>query len=111
MSTINWRGVFPALTTKFAEDGSLDFEAMAEHLEFQLDAGVHGIIILGSLGENSTLSMEEKVSMVTFFSDRIGKRGPLVVCIAESSTREALHLLGEATAAGADGFRVLPPMR
>ena len=111
MESINWCGVFPALTTKFKADYSLDFDAMAEHLEFQLDAGVHGIIILGSLGENSTLSMAEKVEMVGFFSAQIAGRVPLVACIAESGTREALDLLNRATQAGADGFMLLPPMR
>jgi dihydrodipicolinate synthase/N-acetylneuraminate lyase len=111
MRKIDWRGVFPAVTTKFTADDSLDFDAMADHLEFQLDAGVHGIIILGSLGENSTLSMSEKLDMVRFFSERINNRVPLVTCIAESGTREALELLHEATAAGSDGFMLLPPMR
>ena len=111
MDSINWRGVFPAVTTKFTQNDSLDFEAMAQHLEFQLDAGVHGIIILGSLGENSTLDMAEKVEMVQFFCTQIRGRVPLVACIAESGTREALELLEKATTAGADGFMVLPPMR
>ena len=111
MGSINWRGVFPAVTTKFTSNDSLDFDAMAQHLEFQIDAGVHGIIILGSLGENSTLDMAEKVEMVQFFATRIEGRVPLVVCIAESGTREALELLIKATAAGASGFMVLPPMR
>lgn len=111
MGSINWQGVFPAVTTKFNEDYSLDFDAMGEHLEFQLDAGVHGVIILGSLGENSTLSMAEKLEMVRFYADRCRDRVPLVACIAESSTRNALKLLELATAAGANGFMVLPPMR
>ena len=111
MSTINWRGVFPAVTTKFTAGDELDFEAMGKHLEFQLEAGVHGIIILGSLGENATLSLHEKIEMVRFFADRIDNRVPLVTCIAESGTREALELLARATEAGSDGFMVLPPMR
>ncbi len=108
---MNWRGVYPALTTKFRPDFSLDFEAMSKHLEFQLDAGVHGAIILGSLGENSTLDMGEKLAMLRFFREAIGGRVPLVVCIAESGTREAMELLDKATGEGADGFMVLPPMR
>lgn len=110
-SQIQWRGVFPALTTKFKPDDALDFEGMAAHLEFQLDAGVHGIIILGSLGENATLDMAEKLEMVAFFRKQTGQRVPLVACIAESGTREALHFLNKATEAGADGFMLLPPMR
>lgn len=111
MGNIDWSGVFPAVTTKFTEDDRLDFDAMGDHLEFQLGAGVHGIIILGSLGENSTLSMSEKLDMVRFFCERINRRVPLVTCIAESGTREGLELLSKATAAGSDGFMVLPPMR
>ena len=76
MSQFQWRGVFPALTTKFTADGSLDFEAMASHLEFQLDAGVHGLVILGSLGENATLDENEKTELLRFFAeaDRRGER-------------------------------------
>jgi 4-hydroxy-tetrahydrodipicolinate synthase len=111
MTQIQWRGVFPALTTKFTAADEIDWDAMASHLEFQLDAGVHGIIILGSLGENSTLSPEEKLEMVRFFA-RADRRGrPLVPCIAESSTRDAREFAAAAEDAGADGFMLLPPMR
>ena len=111
MKSINWQGVFPAVTTKFKEDFSLDFDAMAGHLEFQLDAGVHGIIILGSLGENSTLDMAEKMEMVRFYSEHLDGRVPLVPCIAESGTREAGVFAAEAARLGADAFMLLPPMR
>ncbi len=111
MSTIDWRGVFPALTTKFTAADEIDWAAMEKHLAFQLDAGVHGLIILGSLGENATLTPEEKREMVRFFA-RADRRGrPLVACIAESSTREAKAFARDAEEAGADGFMLLPPMR
>ena len=111
MSDIQWRGVFPALTTKFTAADAIDWAAMEKHLEFQLDAGVHGLIILGSLGENATLSAGEKLEMVRFFA-RAERRGrPLVACIAESSTREAKAFAGAAEEAGADAFMLLPPMR
>lgn len=111
MQPSDWRGVFPALTTKFRPDHRLDFPAMAEHLETQLDAGVDGIIILGSLGENSTLDAAEKRELIGFFSERIDGRVPLVACIAECSTRDALSLVEDGQRLGADGFMVLPPMR
>ena len=107
MSPNDWRGVFPALTTKFTPDFGLDFDAMAAHLEFQLDAGVHGIIILGSLGENSTLDMAEKLELIRFFGQKIDGRVPLVACIAESGTCEACHLAHEGEKAGADGWMLL----
>lgn len=108
---VHWHGVFPAVTTQFTADDGLDLNAMAAHLEFQLEAGVHGVIILGSLGENATLDPQEKLELVRFFHAQLAGRTPLVVCIAESGTREALQFLEAATAAGADGFMLLPPMR
>ncbi len=111
MSQIRWRGVFPALTTKFTASDEIDWDAMASHLEFQLDAGVHGLIILGSLGENATLNPAEKLEMVRFFADADRRGLPLIACIAESSTRDAREFAAAAEDAGADGFMLLPPMR
>ena len=111
MPQIDWKGVFPALTTKFTASDTIDWDAMGRHLEFQLDAGVHGLIILGSLGENATLSMDEKIEMVRFFAQQDRRGRPLVACIAESSTRDAKNFAAAAEDAGADGFMLLPPMR
>jgi 4-hydroxy-tetrahydrodipicolinate synthase len=111
MPTIEWQGVYPALTTKFTAADEIDWAAMEKHLEFQLDAGVHGLIVLGSLGENATLSGEEKLETVRFFAraDRAGR--PLLAGVAESSTRAAKAFVKTAEEAGADGFMLLPPMR
>ena len=111
MNTARWQGVYPAVTTKFKADLSLDFDAMAEHLEFQLDAGVHGVIILGSLGENSTLDMDEKLQLTEFFIKKVSGRVPLLACIAESDTRQACLYASRTEAMGIDGFMLLPPMR
>lgn len=111
MNTARWKGVYPAVTTKFKTDLNLDFDAMAEHLEFQLDAGVHGVIILGSLGENSTLNMDEKLQLTEFFISKVNGRVPLLACIAESDTRQACLYASRAEAMGIDGFMLLPPMR
>lgn len=111
MNSVRWQGVFPALTTKFKPDFSLDLDAMAEHLEFQLEAGVHGVIILGSLGENSALNMEEKLRLTGFFIKQLNNRAPLLACIAESDTREACHFANLAQKMGVDGLMLLPPMR
>lgn len=110
-ASYQWQGVYPAVTTKFKEDFSVDYEAMAEHLEFQLDAGVDGIIILGSLGENSSLDMDEKIQLSRFFVDKIAGRVPLLACIAESDTRQAVSYAKQAEQMGVNGFMLLPPMR
>lgn len=111
MNTDRWQGVFPAVTTKFKPDMSVDYDAMDKHLDFQLAAGVHGVIVLGSLGENSTLDMDEKLQMTEFFVKRVNGRVPLLACIAESDTRQARHFAHQAEAIGVDGFMLLPPMR
>ena len=110
-ASYHWQGVYPAVTTKFREDFSVDYEAMAEHLEFQLEAGVDGIIILGSLGENSSLDMDEKIQLSRFFVDKIAGRVPLLACIAESDTRQAVSYARQAEQIGVNGFMLLPPMR
>ena len=111
MTDWQWRGVFPALTTKFTAADDIDWSAMEKHLAFQLDAGVHGLIILGSLGETSTLSLAEKLQLVKFFTVAERRGRPLISCIAESSTRDAREFAAAAEDAGADGFMLLPPMR
>lgn len=111
MNSKVWHGVYPAVTTKFKPDYGLDFDTMASHLEFQLEAGVHGIIILGSLGENSTLDIDEKIAMTEFFHKQIAGRVPLLTCIAESDTRQAVRLAAASQKIGADGYMLLPPMR
>jgi len=111
MDSTRWSGVFPALTTKFKSDFNLDMNAMAQHLEFQLEAGVHGLVILGSLGENPTLDMDEKLQLSEFFVKRVDGRVPLLAGIAESDTRKACHFAQQAQQAGVDGFMLLPPMR
>ncbi len=111
MTDWQWRGVFPALTTKFTAADDIDWSAMEKHLAFQLDAGVHGLIILGSLGETSTLSLAEKLELVKFFAQAERRGRPLISCIAESSTRDARAFAVAAEDAGVDGFMLLPPMR
>ena len=111
MPTIDWQGIYPALTTKFTAADEIDWEAMEKHLAFQLDGGVHGLIVLGSLGENSTLSAEEKIEMVRFFAQAERAGRPLLAGVAESSTRKAKAFVKGAEEAGADGFMLLPPMR
>lgn len=60
MITIGCEGVFPALMIEINEDGSLDLESTARHIEACREAGIRGIVMLGALGENSSLSAEEK---------------------------------------------------
>ncbi len=108
---IQWKGVFPALTTKFTSDDKLDFPLFEKNLHAQLDAGVEGVILGGTLGEASVLSNDEKFDLVKFTVDKVAGKVPVVMNIAEGSTREAVTLALEAEKCGATGLMMLPPMR
>lgn len=108
---IQWSGVFPALTTKFTSDDNLDFPLFEMNLRAQLDAGVEGVILGGTLGEASVLSNQEKFDLVKFTVEKVAGKVPVVMNIAEGSTREAVKLAAEAEKCGAKGLLMLPPMR
>jgi len=109
--SIEWKGVFPALTTKFTADDQLDLPLFEKNLQAQLHAGVNGIILGGTLGEASVLSTTEKETLVKFAIERIEGKVPVVLNIAEGSTREALQQAEYAAKWGAKGIMILPPMR
>jgi len=108
---LEWKGVFPALTTPFTANDELDLAMFEKNLEAQLQAGVHGIIIGGSLGEASTLTTDEKAVLVKFALQKLKGEIPVVLNIAESSTAEALQQTMLAHEWRADGLMLLPPMR
>lgn len=108
---IDWKGVFPAVTTKFGEDDQLDFPLFEKNLQFQLDAGVNGIILGGTLGESSVLSLEEKGTLVKFAVEKVAGKVPVILNIAEGATRDAIELARLAEEWGAKGLMMLPPMR
>ena len=110
-TSISWNGVFPALTTKFTADDKLDFPLFEKNLSAQLNAGVAGVILGGTLGESSVLSNEEKFSLVKFTVEKVAGKVPVVMNIAEGSTRDAVKLADEAKKCGAKGLMMLPPMR
>ncbi len=107
----HWNGVYPALTTKFTSDDQLDLPMFERNLLAQLEAGVNGVIIGGSLGEASTLENQEKLNLIRFALDQVAGKIPVIMTIAEGSTRHAIALAQEAEQAGANGLMVLPPMR
>ncbi len=108
---VQWTGVYPALTTKFTADDKLDFNLFEKNLKAQLDAGVEGVILGGTLGEASVLSSAEKFDLVKFTVDKVQGKVPVVMNIAEGSTREAVKLATQAEKYGATGLMMLPPMR
>jgi len=106
----SWRGVFPAVTTQFREDQGLDLDATERHIEALLEAGVQGLVMLGSLGENTALEPEEKRLVMKRTISVAGGRVPVLSCVAECSTAAACRYACDMEAMGADGLMVLPAM-
>lgn len=108
---INWQGVYPAITTKFDANDNLDLAAFKANLEVQLAAGIHGVILGGTLGEASTLTEEEKDQLITSTIEVTKGDIPVVINIAEQSTRGAIAAAKRAESNGANRLMLLPPMR
>ncbi len=108
---VHWEGIMPAVTTKFKADDTLDLTMFATNIRAQLDAGVHGIILGGSLGEASTLESEEKRVLIQETVQLAQGQVPVTMTIAEQSTRNAIEAANLAELAGANALMVLPPMR
>lgn len=102
------RGVLPAITTPFTQDGSVDHAFLAEHARKLVDAGCTALVPLGSLGEAATLSFDEKIAIIRTLVAAVGDRAPIVPGIAALSTAEAVRLARAAKEAGAGGMMVLP---
>ena len=111
MASFEWKGVFPALLTPFDAQDQLDLAMYEINLKAQVDAGVSGIIIGGSLGEASTITLEEKEMLVKFSVKYLEGKLPVIMNIAEGSTKEAVRQAKLAKEWGASVLMLLPPMR
>jgi len=111
MAELNWKGVYPAVLTPFKENGEIDFDMFAKNTEAQIKAGVHGIIIAGSLGDAAVLDTDEKLELLTYAIKVIAGRVPIILNIAENTTKSAVNFAVKAKELGADGLMLLPPMR
>ncbi len=107
---VNWKGVYPAVTTQFKEDFSVDHEANDRMLEDLLADGVHGIIVCGTVGENCSLSAQEKREVMTNAVNLVNGRVPVLSGVAETTTTLAVEYAKDAEAIGIDGLMVLPGM-
>jgi 4-hydroxy-tetrahydrodipicolinate synthase len=109
--SLQWKGVMPAVTTKFTDNDSLDIPMFETNIKAQIDAGVHAIVLGGTLGEASTLLDEEKSELIRATVGIVEGRVPVLMNIAEQSTRAAITAAQKAEADGAKGLMMLPPMR
>ncbi len=110
MSEPFWRGVFPAITTQFKRDLSIDLDATARHANALIDSGVGGLIFLRSHGENQPIRREEKRAVIAAMVKAVNGRVPVLSGIAESSTEEACAYVRDMEKLGANGVMVMPAM-
>jgi 4-hydroxy-tetrahydrodipicolinate synthase len=105
-----WSGVFPAVTTQLHKDQSLDLDATMHHVEVLIESGITGLVILGSLGENQSISGAEKRQVAAAIKAGVAGRIPVLSGVAETSTAEAINYVRDAEKAGLDGFMLMPAM-
>ncbi len=107
---VNWAGVFPAATTQFAPDMSIDLAATQKVQDALVRDGVHGLIAMGTVGENNSLEPDEKRDVLRASVEAVGKRAPVIAGVSEFDTKRAIAFARDAEKLGADGLMVLPAM-
>jgi 4-hydroxy-tetrahydrodipicolinate synthase len=108
--TVNWKGVFPAATTQFRSDQTIDIHSTLTHLDKMIDAGIHGLIMLGTVGENCSLEYQEKIDLLKATVAHVKSRVPVLTGVAECTTSLACRFARDAKKAGVEGLMVLPAM-
>ncbi|WP_200945276.1 dihydrodipicolinate synthase family protein [Caulobacter sp. Root1472] len=110
MSSMNWSGVFPAATTQFKTDLSIDIDASQQVLDALVRDGVHGLVVLGTCGENNSLEADEKRQVLQAAVEVVAGRVPIIVGVSELTTARAAAFAKDAQSLGADALMVLPAM-
>jgi 4-hydroxy-tetrahydrodipicolinate synthase len=110
MAAISWKGVYPAATTQFTPDLAVDVRATQGVLDALVRDGVHGLIVLGTCGENNSLEPDEKREVLKAAVEVVAGRVPVVVGVSELTTPRAVRFARDAQAIGADGLMLLPAM-
>lgn len=108
MTKIQWRGVFPAVTTKLKPDHSLDVDAIRSGLERLIGNGVAGVVMMGMVGENAQLAPEEKLTVLRTAMEAVDGRVPVISGLGETSTAGAVAFAREAERIGVQGLMVFP---
>ena len=107
---VQWSGVFPAATTQFHQDQAVDLKSTLTHLDTMIDAGIHGLIMLGTVGENCSLEYSEKIELLKATVAHVAGRVPVLSGVAECTTALACRFARDAQRVGVMGLMVLPAM-
>ncbi|RTR34128.1 4-hydroxy-tetrahydrodipicolinate synthase [Shewanella atlantica] len=107
---VNWQGVFPAISTQFNDDGSINYESNARMLEDLINDGIDGIIALGTIGENASLSSEEKRKFIKHTVETVNGRILVLSGCTENTAEQAAQYAQDVEKLGVDGLMLLPAM-
>lgn len=107
---VDWQGVYPAVTTQFNDDESINFDTTKAMINTLIEEGVHGIIVLGTVGENCSLRAEEKRDVLRAAKEVVAGRVPVISGVAETTTALAVEFVRDAEEIGVDGYMVMPGM-
>src|SRR6188472_1712707 len=110
MSRTLWQGVYPAATTQFAPDFSLDLPSCRRTVTALVDDGVDGLVLLGTVGENNSLRPDEKRTALRTAVEAVGGRVPLVAGVSELDTARAIEFARDAEKIGINALMLLPAM-
>ena len=111
MKSLPWNGIYSAMLTPMTHIDTIDYDMLKHNINVQIEAGVHGLIFGGSLGEASTLAFDERNELLIHARDYAGGRVPVLINIAEQTIRDAIKVANHAELNGAAGLMLLPPMR
>ena len=107
---VNWSGVFPAVTTQFNADFSVNLEETHTVISNLVRDGVSGLVVCGSVGENTSLTIEEKMAVTEVAKDASGGRVPVICGIAEFTSAGAAKVAKAVERVGVDGIMVMPAL-
>jgi dihydrodipicolinate synthase/N-acetylneuraminate lyase len=103
-------GILPAVTTPFDADDEIDVDALKANVEALLEAGVHGFVANGTMGEAAGLTREERQTVIRAVVEQTGGRGPVIAGVSSGSARQSLQYAHDAKALGVDAIMSLPPL-
>ncbi len=107
---VSWAGVFPAATTQFAPDLSIDLTATQRVQDALVRDGVHGLIVMGTVGENNSLEPDEKRTVLKAAVEAVNGRVPVIAGVSEFDTKRAIAFARDAEKSGVGGLMLLPAM-
>src|SRR5690349_8380349 len=107
---VDWKGVFPAVTTQLHEDLKIDVAGTQRVVDGLIRDGIDGLIALGTVGENNSLEPAEKRTLLEGIVEVVAGRVPVIAGVSEYDARRAIRFAQDAERIGATGLMVLPPM-